>query len=199
MFSKPINSSRNLLDVFSTRWSGIAFDSSRAPTRNELELILEAARWAPSCFNDQPWRFIVCTKVEQPQAWQNVYDSLLELNQRWCKQVPVFILVVASRKFNHNGEDNPWSQYDSGAASVSLCLQAASMGLMTHQMAGFSASQLQSEFSIPEAFLPISVIAAGYQLPKESIDTAVMERESAPRVRRSADSVRSYGCWGGEF
>ena len=193
MISKKIDTSVDIAPLLAARWSGVAFDSGRAVPNNKIEAMLEAARWAPSCYNDQPWRFIVCSKQTDTLAWNGVFDSLMELNQGWCQSVPVLIVVVANILFSHNGQPNPCAIYDAGAASLSACLQGAHEGVMTHQMAGFHADKLRLRFSIPENMTPLSIIAAGYSVPAESIPGLLREKELSPRTRKPLEEIRSYG------
>ena len=150
MIKKTIESSAEILEAISKRWSGVAFDPARPVSKQQLSALLEAARWAPSCFGDQPWRFIVCDKTENPEAWQKLFDCLMEGNQAWCKNVPVLIAACHDTLFSMNDQPNGLAAYDTGAASVSLCLQAADLGLMSHQMAGFSAALVSEKFQVPE-------------------------------------------------
>ena len=195
MIDKQIDTSAAILETIAKRWSGVAFDPDRQVSEQQLLAILEAARWAPSCFGDQPWRYIVCNKTENPQAWQKMYDSLMEGNQAWCKHVPVLIAACHDTLFSMNDKPNGLGAYDTGAASVSLCLQAAELGLMSHQMAGFSAALLSEKFQIPERFKPIATIAIGYQLPEDKIPAAFKERELAPRKRNPLSENFFMGRW----
>lgn len=198
MIKKQIETSAEILECISKRWSGVAFDPDRPVTKQQLSALLEAARWAPSCFGDQPWRYIVCDKTENPEAWQKLYDCLMEGNQAWCKHVPILIAACHDTVFNMNGQPNGLAAYDTGAASVSLCLQATELGLMSHQMAGFSAELVSEKFQVPERFKPIATIAIGYQLPEDKIPAELKERELAPRKRNPLSKNFFMGSWGGD-
>lgn len=193
MFDKATDANYPIHQLIEKRWSGVAFDPDRSVTDDQLNSIMEAARWAPSCFNEQPARFIVASRELNPTAWQHIFDCLVEKNQHWCINVPVLIVVCAKTTFSHNGSPNPWAVYDSGAAALSACLQARQLELMTHQMAGFDANALAQRFSIPEDFKPVAIIAAGYQMPEAHIPDDLTERELAPRLRKPLASIRSLG------
>ncbi len=96
--------------------------------------LAEAARWSPSCFGDEPWRYIVFDRQTDSEAWQKAFDCLAEGNQNWAAAAPLLLLAVAGLRFSSNEKANRWAQYDTGAASMSLCIQATSMDLMVHQM-----------------------------------------------------------------
>src|SRR5690606_9709940 len=124
MLKKSIDTSASIHTLFSQRWSGVCFDPDR-PVPHELLLsVAEAARWAPSCFGDEPWRFLVCSKAENPTAWNKAWDCLTEGNQAWCRYAPVLIITCTNTLLKRNGKPNAYHAYDAGAAAVSLCLQA---------------------------------------------------------------------------
>ncbi len=195
MFTKSIDTSSPIHDLIAGRWSGVAFDAQRPVSDEDLHSVLEAARWAPSCFGDQPWRYVVCKKDSHPEGWQTIFDSLIDKNQAWCQHVPVLILACHDTQFSHNDNPNRHGAYDTGAASVSMCLQAAALGLMSHQMGGFAAEKLQQSFAIPERFSPIAVIALGYQVAETDIPDAFREREMAPRKRNELSRNFFLGAW----
>jgi nitroreductase len=175
--SEPIN------EVIERRWSPRAFDVNRPVPREFLVSICEAARWAPSCFNDQPYRYLVWNRHQNETGFLRAFNCLGEWNQKWVKTVPVLMAAFADSIFRHNGEPNRWTQYDTGAASMSICLQATALGLMAHQMGGFDGDKLKSEFNIPERFTPMAMIAVGYQAEIEVLDENYHEAELKPRTR----------------
>lgn len=195
MFKKIIDIVAPINSTIASRWSGVAFDAERPVIQEQLLAIMEAGRWAPSCFGDQPWRFIVCNKSENPEAWQRLYGSLAEGNQGWCANVPVLIAACHDTQFSMNDNPNPWAAYDTGAASVSMCLQATDLGLMSHQIAGFSVESISEKFTIPERYKPIAVIAIGYQIAEENIPEALKGRELALRKRNDLNDNFFMGNW----
>lgn len=183
-------------DIISRRWSCRAFDAARPVNREQIVALVEAARWAPSCFGDEPWRFIVWDKNTASAAWHKAFDCLVEWNQNWVKNAPLLLLVTASSVFRKNGKPNTWGQYDSGAAAENLCLQAVSMGLMAHQMGGFDADKIRKAFGIPEQFACMAMIAVGYQTEETVLNEELKELELAPRARSALGENFFEGTWG---
>jgi len=199
MISKTIDTSAPIHDLLAQRWSGVSYDPARAVDPEDLLKLAEAARWAPSCFGDQPWRFLICSKQQQPEAWQKALGCLSEGNQPWCQHAPVLIIACCDTLFVHNDKPNAYGPYDTGAAALSICLQAAALGLMTHQMAGFSADKVRGEFAIPERYRVLSMMTAGYQLPEATLPEKFRERELKPRARSPLASRFFAGSWGEGF
>ena len=131
MFVKKIDTSAAIHSLLASRWSGVAFDPERFIGDDDLRSMIEAARWAPTAFGDEPWRFVVCNKATSPESWRRAFECLGEGNKTWCENVPVLLLVCHDTALTRNDKPNPWAQYDTGAASVSLALQAASLGIMS--------------------------------------------------------------------
>ncbi|ALG68203.1 nitroreductase family protein [Beggiatoa leptomitoformis] len=183
-------------DLIATRWSPRAYDANKPVSREQILSLLEAARWSPSCFGDEPWRFIVCDKTSNPSAWEQAFSCLAEGNQTWVKNVPVILLAMASDTFKHNGQTNRWAQYDTGAASENLCLQAVALGLMAHQMGGFDPTKAKTVFDIPEGITCMAMIAVGYQAAEETLTNDLKEREAAPRQRIALEKQFFDGVWG---
>lgn len=196
MQQKTAITSVKIHELMQARWSPRAFDPNRAVAEEDLIALLEAARWAPSCFNDQPWRFIVCNKAADETSWQNAFSTLAEKNRLWAKNAPVLILAVAMGNFNHNGNPNRWAMYDTGAASVSLCLQAVALGLSVHQMGGFDAGKAREVFNLPADCTPMAMMAVGYQGDAELLDNAFKEAEAAARTRAALSDRFYLGQWG---
>ena len=193
---KPAITRVPIHDLIASRWSGRAYDATRAVTRDEVLSLLEAARWAPSCFGDQPWRFVVWNRAGDPSGWQGVLDALSPGNQGWVQDAPVLILALADTVFTHNGQPNRWAQYDTGAAVENLCLQAEALGLMAHQMGGFDPERVRAVAGAPDQFTLMSVISIGAPLAQAKIPEALAERELAPRKRRELEELCFAGGWG---
>ncbi|MCO5252448.1 MAG: nitroreductase family protein [Candidatus Kapabacteria bacterium] len=175
--SEPIN------EVIKNRWSPRAFDRNRRVSREMLVSICEAARWAPSCFNDQPYRYIVWDYHHNKSAFDRAFNCLGEWNQKWVQTAPVLFVALADSIFRKTGKDNRWAQYDTGAASMNICLQATSLGLMAHQMGGFEGDKLKKEFGIDQRFTPMAMIAVGYQAEIEVLDESYHKDELKARER----------------
>lgn len=177
------------------RWSGRAYDANKSISKEQTIALLEAARWAPSCMGDQPWRILVLNKDQDLERWQKAFDCLSEGNQTWVKNAPWIALVCADTLFVKNGQPNPWAEYDTGAAAQNLCLQASSMGLMAHQLGGFDANKAREAFKIPEQFVLKTMISVGYSVTEENIPAELHERETAPRSRRALGELFFDGAW----
>lgn len=196
MNTKPAATRVKIHDLIQSRWSPRAIDPDKDVNNEDLTALLEAARWAPSCFNDQPWRYIVCVKANDKTSWQHALDCLVEKNQQWAKNAPVLILAVAMENFNHNGKPNRWAIYDTGAASASLCLQATALGLIVHQMGGFDAEQARTLFKLPADCTPMSMMAIGYQAEIDVLGDDFKAAELAERTRASLEDRFYFGQWG---
>ena len=197
MFEKKAQTTVPINDMLASRWSGVAYDPERPVEAEKLSASIEAARWSLSCYGAQPWNFIICDRSRDEAAWDTAFDCLVEGNRAWARNAPVLILAVAVERFKHNGEPNRWAQYDTGAAGISLCLQATDLGLMAHQMGGFDADKSSQVFGIPDDYTPMAMIAIGYQIAREAIPEERQDREFAPRKRNPAGEHFFFGKWGG--
>lgn len=196
MQQKPATTRVKIHDIIQARWSPRAFDPDKPVSHDDLLALLEAAHWAPSCFNDQPWGFVVCAKATDETGWQHAFSTLAEKNRRWAKNAPVLILSVAMENFNHNGQPNRWAMYDTGAASVSLCLQATALGMCVHQMGGFDAEKAREVFNLPGDCRPMAMMAVGYQADVAVLDADFKEAELAERSRAALNERFYVGQWG---
>lgn len=196
MQAKPAITSVKIHDLMQSRWSPRAFDPDKPVSHDDLLALLEAARWAASCYNDQPWRFIVCNKHTDAVSWQNALSTLVERNQLWAKNAPILIQSVAMAKFNHNDKPNRWAMYDTGAAAASLCLQATALGLIAHQMGGFDAEKSHELFHIPSDCTPMAMMAVGYQGSIDLLDEDFKATELAERTRAALYERFYAGQWG---
>lgn len=195
MFEKPALTQVPLIDPLALRWSGRAYDPARPVEADKLTAILEAARWSPSCFGDQPWRYLVWDRFADPDRWGRAFACLVEGNRSWAGDAPLLLLACADRQFN-DGRANRWGAYDTGAATMSLSVQATALGLMVHQMGGFDADKVRAEFAIPERYDCMAMFTVGYQLPEDQIPEAISAREHAPRARRPLGESCFAGEWG---
>lgn len=180
---KPANPDCPIHDLLRRRWSPRAF--SRRPVPAEaLWSVLEAARWAPSSMNEQPWRFVVATQKDS-ETFSALLDSLMEGNRIWACHAPVLILAVAKTCYE-DGTPNRHAWYDVGQAVAHLSVQATALGLFVHQMGGFSPQKARLSLALPEGYEPVTVIALGYGAEPDVLPEYLREREVAPRVRRPA-------------
>jgi len=192
---KPAITQQPIHEVIANRWSGRAYDAGKPVTNEQVLSLLEAARWAPSCFGDEPWRYVVCNKGDNMQAWQAAFDCLVPGNQGWAVNAPVLLLICADTLFRHNDKPNKWAAYDTGAATENLCLQATALGLMAHQMGGFDADKARQVFNVPERFQILAMVTVGHQAPIESVTGEAKERELAARSRKPLGELFFNGAW----
>ncbi len=195
MFDKNIDTQAPINELLGKRWSGRAYDADKPVSREQIITLLEAARWAPSCYGDQPWRFLIFDKATNDAAWQKAFDCLAPGNQGWAQSAPVLLLACADTILSKTGDANRWGEYDTGAASENLCLQAAAMNLMTHQMGGFDADKAREIFEIPDQYTPMAMITVGYQLAESQIQGEMKEREYAARSRNELAHNFFEGHW----
>jgi len=182
-----------VLPIFHQRWSARSFEA-RDVSAADLKKVFEAARWAASANNEQPWRFIVGASGSATHA--KIFESLVGFNKTWAGSAPVLILGVAGSKFTHNGAANGYALYDLGAAASYLTLQAAGLGMTSHQMAGYDHEAARKALEIPEDYALGSVIALGYQGdPATLASEQLIEREIAPRARRALSEF-VFSSWG---
>lgn len=192
---KPAITQVPLADIIQRRWSGRAYDASKPVSRAQITALLEAARWAPSCFGDQPWRYIVWDKNQNAAAWQQAFDCLVPGNQAWVKNAPVLLLAVADTQFSHNQKANRWGRYDTGAASENICLQAVELGLMAHQMGGFDTDKLRQLTGVPEQFDLMAMMSIGYAADMATLSSEEREREEQTRSRKPLSELFFAQHW----
>ncbi|MBD2199976.1 MULTISPECIES: nitroreductase family protein [Calothrix] len=180
-------------DFIRSRWSPRAF-SDRAVEPEKLLSLLEAARWAPSSFNHQPWSFIVATK-EDVTEYNRLFSTLVEFNQGWAKNAPVLILSVAKIRTD-DGKTNRHAFHDVGLAIENLILQATSLGLFAHQIGGFNADTARETYQIPADYEPATVLTIGYPGDPENLPDGLRDRELAPRTRKPLSEFVFTGQWG---
>lgn len=180
-------------EFIDNRWSPRAF-SDREIGADKIEVLFSAASCAASCFNEQPWRFIYATK-EYPERYDQLLSCLVEFNQLWAKTAPILIMTLASKKFLQNQKVNHYARYDLGLAIGNMSVQAASMGLYLHQMAGFDVNKSREMFEIPDDFDIVSMIALGYLGDPIQLPENIREMELKKRLRRSLDQIVFDGNW----
>jgi len=190
---KPAPTEFPVHDLIRRRWSPRAIDPTRLVEREKLLVLLEAARWAPSCFNEQPWHYLVF-EPSNAAVLEEARSCLVEGN-RWAKSAPVLLLSVAKETFTRNGKPNRHAHHDVGLASENLVLQAVDVGLTAHQMAGFDAEKARQLFGIPEGFTPMAMIALGYAPDPQSLADDVRKLEEEPRTRKPMIEWAHDGHW----
>ncbi len=192
---RPLNDvAKPIHELLRRRWSPRAFSDRRVEPET-LRRVLEAARWSPSCFNEQPWSYLVATK-DDPAEYERMLACLVEGNQKWAKSAPVLMVSVATHAFAHNGKPNRHAFHDVGAASAYLTMEAASLGLYVHQMGGFSIEKVRETYGVPPTAEPVAAIALGYLGDPQSLPDDLRKKELAPSPRKLLIDFVHAGAWG---
>lgn len=174
-------------ELSTKRHSGYSYDPNRPVSQDQIEALKKAAQSAPSSFNDQPWNVIICDRSTNPESYQKLFDTLVEFNQKWAKNASVLVAIIASTN-SHENEFNRWAQYDSGAAAFAMMLQATDLGLMAHQMGGFDPEKVRKAFNISADFVPMAVMAVGYE-------TADQQTKAVEKQRKALSENFFMGTW----
>ena len=190
---KLTNTKYPIHELLKQRWSPRAF-SERMIEPEKLYSLFEAARWAPSAFNEQPWHFIVATK-ENARDYDRLLGVMVERNKQWAHTAPVLLLTV-TKLSTHDGKPNRYAFHDVGLAAENLVLQATALGLFAHQMAGFNVERAREEFAIPPGYEPVTTIAVGYLGDPESLPEQFREEELKTRNRKPLEEFIFSGYWG---
>jgi nitroreductase len=167
--------------LLAERWSPRAFDATREVDDAALAALLEAARWAPSAMNSQPWRFVVGRRGDE--TFKRLLDTLLRGNQVWAHAAGVLVLAVAETT-DAEGGTRRHAAYDTGQAVAHLTVQAQALGLATHQMAGFDADHARAVLDLPAGCEPVTAVAVGHRTDASALPETLADRERAPRERR---------------
>ncbi len=181
-------------DLITKRWSPYSFDD-RPVSESDLHSLFEAARWAASSYNEQPWSYIVATK-EDTAEFERLLSCLVEGNQVWAKAAPVLALGIATLKFARNKKPNRVAVHDLGLAAGNLCLEATARGLMVHQMVGILPERAREIYEIPEDSEAVTGIAIGYVGNPDSLPDNLKERDRAARQRKPLGEFVFGGKWG---
>ncbi|MGH7173962.1 MAG: nitroreductase family protein [Gemmataceae bacterium] len=181
-------------ELLTTRWSPYAFENRTVPEA-DLRSLFEAARWAASSYNEQPWSYIVATQ-DDPKQFQRLLSCLVDANQVWAKAAPVLALGVVSLKFTRNGNDNRAAVHDLGLAAGNLLLEATARGLLVHQMIGILPDKVRTEYGIPEGFEAWTALAIGYKGDPMSLPESLRQRDLAARPRKPLSAFVFGGQWG---
>jgi len=191
---KPAETQTPIHEILGRRWSTVAF-SGQPVERDKLLSVLEAARWAPSSRNEQPWAFLVATK-DDSENFEAVAGVLVSANRVWAEKAAVLILTLAHTQITKDGTPNRHGFYDTGQATANLIVQATSLGLSTHQLGGFDVEAARTRFHVPAGWEPVSVIALGYRADPETVPEQLRARELGPRSRKPLSTFVFSGNWG---
>jgi nitroreductase len=185
-------------ELLARRWSSRAFDPARPLARGTLRALLEAARWAPSSGNSQPWRFVVWDRARDEAAWQRAFATLEPGNRVWVARAAALVAVCADA-LDRRGQPNRFAGHDAGLATENLLLQAAALGLVAHPMAGYDGAALRAAAAIPERFTPFALVALGHPGDPTLLEERHRAKETAPRERRALGESAFEGNWGRGF
>jgi len=191
---KPAQTEYPILEILKRRWSPRAFSDQMVEPEKLLSLF-EAARWAPSSFNGQPWYFVLATK-QKPDEHARLLTCLAEKNQQWARMAPVLMVSIAKLNFEKTGKPNRHAFHDVGLALGNLIVQATAMDLFVHQMAGFSPQKVAELYKIPDEFEPVAAMAIGYAGSVQDLPEPFRERELGPRTRKLIPSFVFESRWG---
>jgi len=191
---KPADTQYPIHELLRRRWSPRAFSDRRVDPAI-MRSLLEAARWAPSSYNEQPWSFIVATK-DDPVEFGRLLSCLVEGNIQWTQHAPVLMASVARLSFEDDGKPNRHAFHDVGLAVANLIVQATALGLVVHQMAGIFPDKIRELYGIPEGYEAVAGIALGYPGDPQSLPEGLRKRELAPRERKPLTEFVFSGSWG---
>ena len=183
-----------ILPVLTQRRSPRAYAETPVPAA-ALHQVFAAASAAASCFGEQPWRYLVASRAEQPAAYDNILASMGEFNQVWANKAPVLAVSIAKLNFSHDDNPNRHALHDVGQATASLAIQATELGLQIHQMAGFSPDKIRESFGIPAGYEPVAVFTLGYPGDPAALPDGLRDKETAPRVRKPLAEFLFEGGW----
>jgi nitroreductase len=183
-----------ILQVLAERWSPYGF-ADRPVSEADLRSLFEAARWAASSYNEQPWNYLVATR-ENSREFGRLLSCLVETNQAWAKAAPVLVLGVVRLQFTKNNQDNRAAVHDLGLAAGNLLVEATTRGFSVHQMIGILPDKAREVYQIPEHFEAWTAMAIGYKADPAKLPNALKERDLAPRQRKPLSEFVFTGQWG---
>ncbi|KAJ52504.1 nitroreductase [Clostridium tetanomorphum] len=175
----------DIMKEIQNRWSPRAFKNETI-SKDDLLPLIEAARYAPSCFNEQPWKFIIAYKEEQLNTMRSV---LLDSNRLWADRAPSFIMIISKKIFSLDGKENYWSKFDAGTAWGYLSLEAEKMGFITHAMGGFKKDLAREKFNIPDDYDILTIIAVGKLGEKDTLPTDDLRDREKPGLRKPLEDI----------
>jgi nitroreductase len=181
-------------ELLASRWSPYAF-ADKPVSDDDLRSLFEAARWAPSSYNEQPWSYIVASKADSKE-FERLLSCLVEGNQAWAKAAPVLAIGCTSLNFVRNGKPNAAAVHDLGLASASVVLEATARGLFVHQMIGIMPERVRELYRVPEGVQPLTGVAIGHATTPDSLPDAYKQRDLAPRSRKKLGEFLFSGQWG---
>jgi nitroreductase len=184
----PIN------ELAANRWSPYCFSKENVK-KEDLHSLFEAARWAASSYNEQPWSYIIATS-EEPEQFKLLLSCLVEANQRWAASAPILLLGIASLNFSRNSKPNRAAIHDLGQASANLALEATARGLCVHQMIGILPDRAREVYGIPEGYEPLTAAAIGYPGNPKDFPQELNDRDANRRPRKPVREFVFSSRWG---
>ncbi|MFG0330116.1 MAG: nitroreductase family protein [Phycisphaerales bacterium] len=189
--SNPRTPAVDIDPMFTDRWSPRAYDAEHEVTEDEIASVMEAARWSPSSYNEQPWVFVYARSKEDHARF---LELLVEGNRKWADQAPVLIFALAKRTFDKNGKPNRHYAFDTGAAWMAMSLQARKLGLYTHGMAGFHEDKAYEALGVDrEKYEVMAAIALGRRADASTLDDEGMRKGEKPNDRKPLEKVAYEG------
>ncbi len=194
MTDRRATNAHPIMEAMAQRHSPRAYDG-QALTPAQLSSILEAGRWSASCFNEQPWNFVVA-RSDEKEEFARLLGLLGPANQAWAKNAGALVITVVRKVFAANGNPNAVAMYDLGQAAALMTLQASSMGLACRQMRGFDVERARTELGVPENHDPVSAIAIGTPASPTILSEDLQAKEAMPRMRKPIADFTHAGVWG---
>ncbi|MEM7304262.1 MAG: nitroreductase family protein [Pseudomonadota bacterium] len=191
---KKANTDHPVHEIIQHRWSPYRF-SDRSITSQDLHALFEAARWAPSSYNEQPWRYIMASK-DQPEEFNTIIACLEESNQVWAKNASALVLGFARTTFERNGKLNKAAFHDLGAAASYMSFEATSRGIAIHQIIGLLPEVVKEKYEFPKEFEVLTALAIGYADLSPGDDGVHSERDNTARSRKKISDFVFHKTWG---
>ncbi len=192
--SKKAVADHSVNELLLKRWSPYGF-ADRPVSQEDLCSLFEAARWAASSYNEQPWSYIVATK-DDTQEFGRVLSCLVEPNQAWAKEASALVLCSTTLNFTRNSKPNAAAIHDLGLAAGNLSLEATARGISVHQMIGILPDKAREVFDIPDGVQAVTAMAIGYAADPNSLPDQLKQRDLSPRQRKPLTEFVFGGAWG---
>ena len=193
--SKEATPDHPIHELITRRWSPYGYDAEREVSDADLRSLFEAARWAPSSYNEQPWSYIVATRRDA-EEFERLLSCLVEANQQWARSAAVLALGVTTLRFKRNDRPNPAAVHDLGLAAGALLVEATTRGLSVHQMIGILPDRARELYAIPDDSEAVTGIAIGYAADPAALPEPYRERDLTPRERKPLAEFVFAGRWG---
>jgi len=193
--SKEASPEHPVHELIAKRWSPYSY-ADRAVADADLLSLLEAARWAPSSYNAQPWSYVAARRHSEAELFARVLSCLVEANQAWARHAAVLALGVVTLRFSHNDKPNAAARHDLGLAAGNLCAEATARGIAVHQMIGILPERARELFAIPEGAEAVTGLAIGYAGANDAVPENIAARDQSPRARKALREFVFGARWG---